>query len=488
MPFTTITTTVTTTVTLGSAGYTAPLRIVPTAAVAPSAYAATGLVATTSGYVLNEGLITAGGSGVGVDLSAGSLTNNGTITGGGGTIGGNAIDLAGGALINQGSITGGSATSIGGIGIDLMAGTLGNYGIISGGAGATGGTGVYLLTNTFTNYGTIEGGAGSTAGSGVVFKNGGTLRNFGVIGGADAVYFGTGASRLIFMPGASFTGAVVADAAYTNILELASAATSGTLTGGIGIQYQNFSTIAVDTAANWTLTGTSTLSAGTSLVVAGTLTNTGTLEGSVDVTTGSVVNRGSIFSVETGVSFAHGGTLTNAGYIAGTTDAVYFGTGAARLILDPHAIFTAPVVADSSFNNVLELASAATPGTLAGAFGTMYQGFGTVIVDYDARWTLAGTNTVAGDSSIVAIGTLIVAGSVANHGVIVGQTGGFSTSSSTAIYLASGSLVNSGTITGGYSTKPVTGGTGAVVTSGTLTNDGTILGGLGGPNSLNQPG
>jgi Hint domain len=530
MPGSTINTTVTTTVTLNSGTYTSPLRILSSAAIEPSAYAATGLVATTAGYVLNEGLITAGATGVGVNLAVATLTNNGTIKGGSGTNGGNAVDLSGGTLFNQGDIAGGSATGTGGIGIDLTAGQLNNYGIISGGAGATGGTGVYLLTNTFTNYGTIEGGTGSTNGIGLAFKSGGTLRNLGVIGGSDAVTFGTGASRLILIPTAAFTGAVVANAAYTNILELTSAATSGTLTG-IDTQYQNFSTIAVDTGANWTLTGTSTLGGNTSLLVAGKLTNTGAVTGgNVQVVGGSLSNRGTIAAGVTlasgsvansgtinagsstvgisvavgqltntgtiygdiGVSFASGGTLTNASFIAGMTDAVTFGTGAARLILDPGASFSGTIVTDASFGNTLELAGTSA-ATLTGALDTQYQGFGTIKVDSGANWTLTAPNTIAATTSVIVYSRLAVAGGLTNNGDIIGPRFGpvpqtpivyltagtlNNIGSIAGVGVVTGSLTNSGMISGGAGVVS-NGGIGVAITTGMVSNSGTITGGIG---------
>jgi fibronectin-binding autotransporter adhesin len=444
----TISGTVTTTVTLNVGAYTSSLRILSTAAIAPSAYSATGLVETVSGYALNEGLIIAGGGGVGVDLSAGSLTNNGTIAGGGGASGGNAIDLAGGLLINQGSITGGSATGAGGIGVDLTAGVLGNYGIISGGTGATGGAGVYLLTNTFTNYGTIEGGAGSTVGTGVVFKSGGTLRNFGVITGSDAVYFGTGTSRLIMAPGGSFTGAVVADAAYTNILELASAVTSGTLAGGIGTAYQNFSTIAVDTGAKWTLSGSSTLSASTSLLVSGTLTSTGMIEGSgVDVTGGSVINRGTIAG-DTSVRILSG-ALTNYGTVAAYS-------GAVAVSVTTGNVYNVGVIFGGR------------GGATGGAAATIASGF-----IGNAGTMIGGAGSIGGIGAVFAGGGLL-----ANAGLISGGAG--SSGIADAVYFGTGAsqlLLQPGASFGGAVVANASFSN--LLELGTGSGSGTLTGGLG---------
>jgi hypothetical protein len=83
---------------------------------------------------------------------------------------------------------------------------------------------------TILNAGTID--AGST-GTGVLLYSGGTVVNSGTIAaaaGGRAVYLGGSGNRLEADPGAVFTGDVVA-AGSGNVLELASAATAGTISG-----------------------------------------------------------------------------------------------------------------------------------------------------------------------------------------------------------------------------------------------------------------
>ena len=130
----------------------------------------------------------------------------------------------------------------------------------------TGGNGVYLTGGSLTNASgaTIDGGDGkgsSNGGTGVLFQSGGTLTDAGFIAGGnggapDAVDFGSGAARLILDPGASFSGAVVADASYGNLLELASAGSAGMIVG-LGSTITGFGTVQFDANAAWLVEGDS---------------------------------------------------------------------------------------------------------------------------------------------------------------------------------------------------------------------------------------
>jgi predicted sugar kinase len=73
---------------------------------------------------------------------------------------------------------------------------------------------------------------------------------------------------------------------------------------------------------------------------------------------------------------------------------VLFGGGNDRLIVDPGAVFVGNVDGGAG-SNTLELASAASTGTISG-IGTSFVNFGTVTVDAGASWALAGSNTVSG--------------------------------------------------------------------------------------------
>jgi hypothetical protein len=195
----------------------------------------TGAAATVD----NAGSISATvASGAAIDIEAGgSITNHSSGTVSGASFG---VFVAGapGTVVNDGSIVGTSN-----IGIDLSAG-----GNVSNDAGAS-----------------ISGGGFGVA----VYGSGGTVTNAGTISGTiSAVHFGAGTTnnRLVVLPGAVFNGNV-AGGGGTNTLELAQSVSAGSL-GGIGSTFTGFGTLAVDSGANWTLTGSNT---------AGIVLNNGTL-------------------------------------------------------------------------------------------------------------------------------------------------------------------------------------------------------------------
>ena len=250
----------------------------------------------TNSILTNLGTILGGASGnggvgrAGVSLTNGMVTNDGSIAGGfGGDDGGIGVTVGGGTLTNNGAITGGSNGGFPGAGVDITNGILSNRGTITGGSNSFyGGTGVDITNGTLINDGTITGTTGQvSSGIGVVFDDGGTLNDAGFIGGGGtlaAVEFGTAASRLILDPGASFSGSVVADAAFSNVLELASAASAGTL-AGLGSRYVGFARITIDAAASWMLTGANTIATGATLTV---------LSGATLIDSGTLVNDGAI--------------------------------------------------------------------------------------------------------------------------------------------------------------------------------------------------
>lgn len=253
-----------------------------------------GLVSDTCTRIINDGEVIggaggftrylgryiggSGGIGMNIGLSlagsvhqSGALTNTGTIMGGAGApsngtgasgAGGAGLSLAGFAF-NAGLIAGGGgATTLyggaggaGGNGAILNAASrLLNTGMIEGGNGGGGAGGVYgsgtggdgaVISGdgVLTNFGIIAGGGGG--GTGVVISNGGMLINAGTIEGrlpdGGAVMF-QGRGILVATPGAVFDGAVNADAAAGDVLELTGTCHAG-LTG-FGTQFKNFGTIA----------------------------------------------------------------------------------------------------------------------------------------------------------------------------------------------------------------------------------------------------
>jgi Hint domain len=200
-----------------------------------------GLVITGSGSVTNFGRITGGGANVnGIILDNGGFVSNastGTITGGifvkgaaarvvntgivlGNTYGGNsyygAVYLTKGGSVTN--LTGGVITSV-----STLAGQ--NYGVkIVGGAG------------TVTNAGTISGSGGGLAISLVP----------------------TAGNMVIDTAGAVFNGKVNGGMA-NSILELASGASTGTVSG-LGTNFYNFGSVIFDSGSHWLVTANTVVS------------------------------------------------------------------------------------------------------------------------------------------------------------------------------------------------------------------------------------
>src|SRR5262249_37573210 len=124
--------------------------------------------------------------------------------------------------------------------------------------------------------------------------------------GGTAIGFGAGNDLLKLVPSASVNiqGAVDGGSG-TNTLELASAASHGTLTG-LAADFINFSHGTIDSGAYWVFPGTNTIDSTT------TLTNSGTL-----VDTGDFTNAGTIKG--TGKFIIDPTTFTNSGYVGITT-------------------------------------------------------------------------------------------------------------------------------------------------------------------------
>ena len=124
-----------------------------------------------------------------------------------------------------------------------------------------------------------------------------TLVDAGAItgaGGTAIAFGGTGTNLLVVDPGASFSGAVIGVASASNTLELASAASTGTLVG-LGGSITNFGAIAFDAGAKWFIAGTP---GGLSGSIGG-FTHHDTIEVSGVTATGSVFLSGALVLSET---------------------------------------------------------------------------------------------------------------------------------------------------------------------------------------------
>jgi len=153
--------------------------------------------------------------------------------------------------------------------------------------------------------------------------------------------------------------------------------------------------------------------------LASTLANAGLITGhkyaGIDVASNDVniTNRaGGTIAGGTGIAFSGAsGTVTNAGTIDGTGGtAIAFASGGDRFIDDPGARLIGGMTAGAG-RNILELASAAAAGTLAGIGETIF-GFSTIAFDAGAAFSLQG------DIAGLAVGQSIE-GFAANDSIIL---------------------------------------------------------------------
>jgi hypothetical protein len=182
----------------------------------------------------------------------------------------------------------------------------GSYGVVTDFAESGSATNVY---GTVMNFGTIV--ASASNGAGVALRSGGvvvnaagatitggygvsafgyassgpTVVNAGTIDATGpndfAVFFQTGNDLLVDVPGAVFNGTVVTGGSA--MLELASAASIGTLTG-LGTDFAGFGTVTVDPSAQWNVSGSNSVASGTGIIIGSSadLEITGSLSGAAD--------------------------------------------------------------------------------------------------------------------------------------------------------------------------------------------------------------
>ncbi len=300
----------------------------------------TGVLVGQRGSVTNFGTILSTGKS-GVSLNDGGMVLNGSTTdttaliamaGTTGTHNGIYADLGVTTVTNFGTITSSTASGIhlGGGGGTIVNGALTDK--VATIAGPSGHAGIYADSGaaTVTNFGTITTKGltaialtnGTQSASGIVI-NAGTISNGAGTAGT-AIVFGSGNDRLVVDPGAVFIGTVNGGGGL-NTLELAAGTATGSI-GGIGTQFSNFGSVAVDPAAVWSLTGTNT---------AAVLTNAGTLDIAASA---SLLVTGSIDPASTGLFEINAGSLLEIAANTGTVDSIRFlGTGEA--IIDHAASF-----------------------------------------------------------------------------------------------------------------------------------------------------
>lgn len=365
----------------------------------------------------NSGSISGGdGGGIGVDLSGSSLlTNSGTIVGGNAEGG-----LAGAAVaVNQLASVDNLGTIRGGLGANATQAA--NYNPGNGGVGIDVGTGAHAA-----NFGTITGGQGGSAqnyagegGFGVVVSAGGSLTNAGTIVGG----VGGGAERdNVPIRGFGGVGVLLEGGTVTNNGHILGATCSSTYAASVG---------------------------GTGVVVSGgTLINNGVIAGGATVQASNYgVPFGSPYG-GTGVVVING-TLVASGTIIGGDNA-QSGRGNAvdlsnsTLVVNAGARFEGTVQAQGGVN-ILSLGAAG--GTIA-HLGTEFAGFNVIDNALDSTWTFADANVLTAVTSIVDEGTINIAGTLQDAGVVTLEGNSFSVTGDgqavvDKIVLLGGNLVDS---------------------------------------------
>jgi len=151
----------------------------------------------------------------------------------------------------------------------------------------------------------------------------------------------------------------------------------------------------------------------------------------------SLINNGTIVG-QTGVAFWTPGTVVNGGLIASSAGAAGVAISLKAtddLLMLPTGTLIGQVKGNGS--DELELGAGATTGTIGGIGGSI-AGFGSVVVDPHADWTLTGANTIA--AMINAGGTVALANS-ATLDIAAGLTfttpGTFSLNNGVALTLGS---------------------------------------------------
>ncbi len=436
-------------VVFGTAATVANFGTIEATGLATNAHAITyyGVYLRIGGSVTNgsasdtSALVTGSFRGVEIAVGVGTVVNYGTISSPGGY--GRGVALSGGGTVTNGSATDTLASITGGSdGVYLRGpagGSVMNFGTIAT-VGTAGQIGVLMQFDGSITNGSAADSAASISGiSRGVFINGqgpGTVTNFGTISavtgpGVD-LYLGGSvtngsnadtAARIVGYQGVEldgWTGSTLANFGTITTVAGGASRAVGMLGGGVLINGS-----ATDHAAL-------IYGGGDGAVITGgvaTVTNFGTIAGA----TGLNFYR----NAGAGRGFTGTGTVINAGTIESTVGtagvAIRLGSGVERVVLDGGSTLIGRIVGGSG-SNTLELA--AGTGTLYGLAN--FSGFGTILVDTGATWTLSGRSQIAAGATLTDAGSLIVAGTMTNSGDLQG-----------GVSIANGAtLINWGTLGG----------------------------------------
>ncbi len=439
---------------------------------------------TNGAYNDATALISGGKYGISVNAATATVTNYGTIAGTGGTA--LTFNSASDLLIVEGGSAFAGAVQGGGGTLQLASGTgtlsglgssfsgFASYLVQSGGSWTLSGTNTLGAATTLTNRGTLTAAA--------LFKDTGSIANFGVIASGVGVYVGSGQ---VTNGSASNTTALISGGATgLAVSHLGSLSNFGTVAGGaLGVRWVGGSLIngpqgdalaQITGAYGVSLTGAATtlknfgqiLGASGGAVYVGKLT----AGAAVTLTNGAYNDATALISGgKYGISVnAATATVTNYGIIAGTGGtALTFNSASDLLIVEGGSAFAGAV---QGGGGTLQLASGS--GTLSG-LGSSFSGFASYLVQSGGSWTLSGTNTLGAATTLTNRGTLTAAalfkdtGSIANFGLIASGVG---------VYVGSGQVTNG---SASNTTALISGGaTGLAVSHlGSLSNFGTVAGG-----------
>jgi hypothetical protein len=372
-----------------------------------------------------------GDSGVSLGLG-GTVTNQNEITAR--ALNGSGVYLANGgglnSVTNSGTITAGLSATVGGIGVNLVGSPAKNEVYNSwriyayGDATDSRGTAVLLngggsVINSAS--GDIIGGYGGTSGIGVYLFGAGKVENYGHITGNNnqGVYIngnGTVTNRTggtITANGATI-GVNIASGVVTN-------ETGAFITGGRnGVVIT--STGAVDNSGTISSDNTGLYGVRFSNSLAGTVNNSGTIQG------------------QTGISFGGSGddSLINSGIINGRAGtAVQMGGGADKVTLKTGSIITGTIDGGAGSDTLTLLGSGSV------STGQLLN-FETIIKDGSEKWILKGTGSTGGNLNINQ-GELAASGTITGN-VTVGNDGMLSPGNSPGTFTINGNFSSSGNL------------------------------------------